>query len=75
VTDNGSGISPEHAARVTEPFFTTKAPEQGTGLGLAITNEIVKSHRGSLKIAPAQPHGTCATLQIPFATGAFHGQA
>jgi two-component system NtrC family sensor kinase len=69
VTDNGSGISPEHAARLAEPFFTTKPAGAGTGLGLAVTNEIMKSHRGSLTIEAAVPRGTCARLQIPFSVG------
>lgn len=65
VCDQGQGISREVAARATEPFFTTKG-EGGTGLGLAIANEIVKTHRGTLSIAP-QPIGTCVSVQIPIA--------
>jgi len=65
VTDNGAGITPENAARATEPFFTTKSAQSGTGLGLAIANEIVKSHRGSLRIEPRAPRGTRACIEIP----------
>jgi signal transduction histidine kinase len=68
VTDDGSGITPEDAARATEPFFTTKAEGQGTGLGLAIASEIAKSHRGVLTIAPRKPHGTRASVEIPVAS-------
>jgi signal transduction histidine kinase len=68
VVDDGAGISPEAAARATEPFFTTKARDQGTGLGLAIANEIVKMHRGSLSLRPASPRGTCASVTIPTAS-------
>lgn len=57
VTDDGAGITPEAAARATEPFFTTKPVGQGTGLGLAIAAEIVKHHGGQLSIAPRQPDG------------------
>jgi signal transduction histidine kinase len=64
VTDDGDGITEEHAARAAEPFFTTKA-DGGTGLGLAIANEIVKTHRGSLDIAPRSPRGTRACIRIP----------
>jgi signal transduction histidine kinase len=67
VTDNGSGITPGDAARATEPFFTTKPEGQGTGLGLAIASEIVKSHRGTLTIAPRSPNGTRASVEIPIA--------
>jgi two-component system, NtrC family, sensor kinase len=67
VTDDGEGIPPEVAARVPEPFFTTKPVGAGTGLGLAIASEIAKSHRGSLALAPAAPRGTHATLRFPTA--------
>jgi signal transduction histidine kinase len=70
VTDDGAGIAVHDAARVTEPFFTTKAT--GTGLGLAVTNEIVKTHRGTLHIGPSQPRGTRAAFQVPGAAGAKH---
>ncbi len=68
VTDDGSGITPEDAARATEPFFTTKGEGQGTGLGLAIASEIAKSHRGVLTIAPRSPRGTRASVEIPVAS-------
>jgi signal transduction histidine kinase len=68
VTDDGCGISPEHASRATEPFFTTKPAGAGTGLGLAIANEIAKTHRGALAIAPNAPRGTRARIEIPIAT-------
>ncbi|MEO8846331.1 MAG: ATP-binding protein [Kofleriaceae bacterium] len=63
VTDEGEGITREHAARATEPFFTTKP--SGTGLGLAIANEIAKTHRGTLDLAQRTPHGTRACIRIP----------
>jgi signal transduction histidine kinase len=63
VLDDGPGIAVADAARVTEPFFTTKP--QGTGLGLAIASEIAKTHRGTLRIEPSHPGGTRACVQIP----------
>jgi len=44
--DDGPGISPEISARITQPFFTTKA--QGTGLGLAIVSRRVAECGGRL---------------------------
>ncbi len=67
VTDVGIGITPELAARATEPFFTTKAPGTGTGLGLAIATEIAKSHRGDLTLSPNATRGTRASIEIPMA--------
>ena len=65
VTDDGSGITQEHASRAREPFFTTKPAGAGTGLGLAISSEIAKSHRGKLTIAPNAGRGTRACIEIP----------
>ncbi len=67
VTDDGVGISTELAARVTEPFFTTKLESGGSGLGLAIATEIAKIHRGELTIAPNAPQGTRACILLPAA--------
>lgn len=65
VTDNGVGISEEDAERAMEPFFTTKPVGKGAGLGLAVTHEIVKSHRGTLRIGPRPEGGTCAEIALP----------
>jgi signal transduction histidine kinase len=73
VNDDGAGISPSTAALATEPFFTTKG--HGSGLGLAIANEIVKSHGGSLRIAPRLPRGTHACIELPLAKRASHEAA
>jgi PAS domain S-box-containing protein len=46
VQDCGHGIDPTNAARICEPFFSTKP--QGTGMGLAICRSIVEAHNGRL---------------------------
>jgi nitrogen fixation/metabolism regulation signal transduction histidine kinase len=51
VRDNGPGIAPEIAARLFEPYATTKA--QGTGLGLAIAQRIAMEHSGELSLVPS----------------------
>jgi len=67
ISDDGVGIASSDAARVTEPFFTTKPSGGGSGLGLAIVSEIAKHHRGVLTIAASPPRGTVARLEIPAA--------
>jgi C4-dicarboxylate-specific signal transduction histidine kinase len=50
VTDSGTGIDPNLAAKIMSPFFTTKPPGKGTGLGLSIANSIIAEHAGELSI-------------------------
>ncbi len=69
VTDEGSGISPEHQERLFEPFFTTKEPGKGTGLGLPLVYNIITQHYGSIEIvSPAnkkQNKGTRVIITLP----------
>jgi two-component system sensor histidine kinase FlrB len=48
VRDNGRGMNAETAARLFEPFFTTRA--EGTGLGLAIARGVARAHGGGIEV-------------------------
>ncbi|MFA7402948.1 MAG: transporter substrate-binding domain-containing protein [Pelobacteraceae bacterium] len=63
--DEGSGISPEHLSRLTDPFFTTKRDMGGTGLGLSVSAGIVKEHGGTLEFESPSGCGTTVTLTLP----------
>ncbi len=65
VADSGTGISPEHMARIYDPFFTTKAPKKGTGLGLSVTYGIVREHGGSIEVSSQLGQGTRFIIELP----------
>lgn len=69
ITDEGSGIAPEHLNRLFEPFFTTKDPGRGTGLGLPLVYNIITQHYGNIEIlSPAnkkQNKGTQVVITLP----------
>jgi PAS domain S-box-containing protein len=58
ISDTGSGVSPEHLARIYDPFFTTKGLGRGTGLGLSIAYGIVQEHGGNIHCESAIGQGT-----------------
>ncbi len=56
VADTGSGISPDVASQLFQPFITTK--QQGMGVGLSICRTIVESHSGQIWAEPNPGGGT-----------------
>jgi signal transduction histidine kinase len=63
VRDSGTGIPPEEACRVFDPFYTTK--ENGVGLGLCIAHEIVVAHGGEIRIHSEPGVGTTFEILLP----------
>jgi CheY-like chemotaxis protein len=65
IGDNGSGMDAATAARIYEPFFTTKDVGKGTGLGLATTHAIFNEHGGFMTCESVKGRGTVFSLYLP----------
>ncbi|MEW6519422.1 MAG: ATP-binding protein [Thermodesulfobacteriota bacterium] len=65
IADTGSGMPPEVANRIFEPFYTTKEVGKGTGLGLSISYDIIKKHNGTISVASEVGKGSTFTIAIP----------
>lgn len=68
VIDNGSGMAPDVAARVMDPFFTTKPEGKGTGLGLSMVYGFAKQSGGAVAVSSEEGRGTTLTMYFPVAT-------
>ena len=72
--ESGAAISetPEHLARVFEPFYRVESSRNrdtgGTGLGLCIARDIAQAHGGALTLQNLPQRGLQATLTLPRST-------
>ncbi|RJR14736.1 MAG: PAS domain S-box protein [Nitrospiraceae bacterium] len=65
ISDSGCGIPADKVQKIFEPFYTTKPVGKGTGLGLSITYDIIKKHKGDIKVESIVGSGTVFTVKIP----------
>ncbi|MDI9272437.1 ATP-binding protein [Stenotrophomonas sp. PFBMAA-4] len=63
--DSGSGMPTEVAARVFEPFFSTKPADSGTGLGMAVVHELVTKAGGTITVQSTPDIGTVFSINLP----------
>ncbi len=64
--DSGPGFSAAALARHAELFYSEK--EGGMGIGLNVTAEILRAHRGELRVANSATDGATVTFILPLGT-------
>ena len=59
--DNGCGIPADHLPRIMEPFFSTKGSD-GSGMGLSVVADVVRTHRGVLRVRSSTKAGRSGSI-------------
>jgi two-component system sensor kinase FixL len=67
VADTGSGIAPEVAEQLFQPFVTTK--RHGMGVGLSICRTIVEAHGGRIQVDPNPGGGAVFSFTLRTISG------
>lgn len=65
VRDNGLGIPDQALDKIFQPFFTTKPTGKGTGLGLSMSYDIIKAHKGDIKVNTEKGKFTEFKINLP----------
>lgn len=65
VEDNGRGIEPDVAAKLLDPFFSTREPTQHPGLGLSVTHALVTELGGELTFESTPGQGSAFRVALP----------
>lgn len=71
IEDSGPGLPPEIAARLFQPFMSTKS--EGMGLGLSICHTIIQGHGGRIWAEPSSLGGTAFHFTLIDASGEHDG--
>lgn len=65
VNDDGTGVAPEIAERIFEPFFSTPQSAVKPGLGLSMVRGFVEQSGGEISLQAELRQNTTFTLRLP----------
>ena len=72
VRDSGVGMHPDELNRIFDLYYqathTDTMQVMGTGIGLALVQQIVRSHRGEIKVQSQPGEGTLFSIRLPLGT-------
>ncbi|MCP4215391.1 MAG: response regulator, partial [bacterium] len=68
ISDDGIGMSRKTITEIFAPFFTTKGNDQGTGLGLSMVFNIIKQHKGIIRVYSEIGKGSKFSVYLPVLT-------
>lgn len=76
IMDEGKRVNAVDAARIFEPFYTTKETfsGQGLGLGLPVSASIIRSLRGQISLQSKEDTGTLCRIILPLKSTAAGSQ-
>jgi signal transduction histidine kinase len=67
VQDHGIGIPSEELKYIYDPFFRASNTKEfeGYGIGMPLANNIIRLHKGSIKIDSKETEGTSVAVHLP----------
>lgn len=65
ISDDGIGISTEHAQNIFDRFYKTDVHHTGSGIGLALVKAFVELQGGTIRVKSKEKKGTTFILEIP----------
>ena len=70
IDDDGPGVSEDEYQNILKPFYRIDKSrgqnKSGVGLGLSITNDIIRSHGGSVSFEKSPLGGLRSKISLPF---------
>jgi PAS domain S-box-containing protein len=67
ITDEGTGIAPQHVPHIFDRFYLTEASQRGVGLGLYICKGLVEAMGGDVWVVSEVGQGSTFSFTLPVA--------